>query len=81
MNGCIKLWFNVCDLWWWLKYGLIKVMKYELIMGVMGLNEEVWRFDWRCSSMFSRAKLSEYSLKAARPSELLGGSSEQTEYF
>ena len=43
-----------------------EVMKYELIMRVMGLNEEVLRFNSRCSSMQSRAKLSEALCSAAR---------------
>ena len=36
-----------------------EVMKYELIMGVMGLNEEMLRFNSRCSTMQGQAKLSE----------------------
>ena len=36
-----------------------EVMKYELIIGVMRLNEEVLKFNSRCSTMQSRAKLSE----------------------
>ena len=36
-----------------------EVMKYELIIGGMRLNEEVLKFNSRCSSMQSRAKLSE----------------------
>ena len=42
----VKVWIN-------------EVMKCELIMGVMRLNEEVLRFNSRCSTMRSRAKLSE----------------------
>ena len=42
----IKVWIN-------------EVVKCELIMGIMGLNEEVLRFNSRCSTMQSRAKLSE----------------------
>ena len=41
----IKVWIN-------------EVMKCELIIGVMGLNDEVLRFNSRCSTMQSRAKLS-----------------------
>ena len=42
----IKVWIN-------------EVMKYELIMGVMRLNEEVLRLNSRCFTMQSRSKLSE----------------------
>ena len=59
-------------------------MKCELIIGVMGLNEEVQRFNSKCSTMQVEQwcqKLSEVPLdQLARLSELQGGSSEQTEY-
>ena len=38
-------------LWWWLRVWINEVMKYVLFMGVMGLNEEVKRFNSRCSTM------------------------------
>ena len=55
----------------------------EVIMIVIGLddvfNAEVQKFSWRCLLCLVEKKLSKGTLKVARPSELLDGSSEQIE--
>ena len=63
----IKVWIN-------------EIMKCELIMGVMGLTEEVLRFNSKCSTMQSWVKLLEALWSATQPARSLQGrSSEQTE--